>query len=387
MRLGGEEDSKYSQILGLEASLVQVPLMDLKAEYVALKPQMIEAIDEALSSMQLVLGPNVQRLEQQWAELVGVEHAIGVGSGTDALIIALKALGIGPGDEVITVGWTFIATIEAIILVGAQPVVVDIEPDYYCLNSELLEEAITTRTRAIIPVHVFGHPADMAAINSIAEEHDLQVIEDCAQAHLARYGGDAVGSLGDCGIFSFYMSKNLSGYGEGGMITTSDDKLAEQIRLLRNHGYTSKYEHEIIGYNSRLDEIQAAILNVKLQRLEWGNQRRRELAAIYDEALADLPITTPAVAPQAEHVYHLYTIRTPDRESLAAHLQDHDISFATHYRTPAYLQPACRRYGLHLAELPVTEQAADEVLQLPIHPYLSEEQIEYVAETVRGFFA
>ena len=366
---------------------MQVPLMDLKAEYTALRPQMTEAIDEALSSMQLFLGPNVQQLEDRWAELVGVEHAIGVGSGTDALIIALRAMGIGPGDEVITVGWTFIATIEAIILVGAQPVLVDIESDHYCLDPELLERAITPRTRAIIPVHAYGHPADMAAINSVAEEHDLQVIEDCAQAHLARYGGEAVGSLSDCGIFSFYMSKNLSGYGEGGIVTTSDDKLAEQIRLLRNHGYTSKYEHEIIGYNSRLDEIQAAILNVKLDKLEWGNQRRRELAAIYDEALAGLPITTPAVAPLAEHVYHLYTIRTPQRDALAAYLEEHDIGFATHYRTPAHLQPACRPYGLHLAELPVTERAADEVLQLPLHPYLSDEQIEYVAETVGSFFA
>ncbi len=366
---------------------MQVPLMDLKAEYAALKPQISKVLDEALDSMQLFLGPNVQQLERQWAELLGVEHAIGVGSGTDALIIALKAMGIGSGDEVITVGWTFIATIEAIVLVGAQPVIVDIEPDYYCLNPELLEQAITADTRAVIPVHVFGHPADMAAINSVAAKHNLQVIEDCAQAHLARYGKEVVGSLGDCGIFSFYMSKNLGGYGEGGMITTSDDELAEQIRLLRNHGYTSKYEHEIIGYNSRLDEIQAAILNVKLEKLEWGNQRRRELAAIYGEALTDLPVTTPAVAPQAEHVYHLYTIRTPDREALAAHLEQNDISFATHYRLPAHRQPACRPYGLHLAELPVTEQAADEVLQLPIHPYLSEAQIEYVAETVRGFFA
>jgi len=365
---------------------VQVPLMDLKAEYAALRPQISEAIDKTLSSMRLFLGPNVQQLEQRWAELVGVKHAIGVGSGTDALIIALKAMGIGAGDEVITVGWTFIATIEAIILVGAQPVVVDIEPDYYCLNPELLEQAITPRTRAVIPVHIYGHPADMATITAAAVRYNLQVIEDGAQAHLARHGGGAVGSLGDCGIFSFYMSKNLGGYGEGGMITTNDDGLAEQIRLLRNHGYTSKYEHEIIGYNSRLDEVQAAILNVKIEKLQWGNQRRRELAAIYDEALADVPVITPAVAPQAEHVYHLYTIRTSQRDALAAYLGEHDIGFATHYRMPAHLQPACRPYGLHLAELPATEQAADEVLQLPIHPYLSDEQVEYVAETVRKFF-
>ena len=366
---------------------MQIPIFDLKRQYQQYRERALAVVQEVFDSQSFRLGPHVERLEGRITQYCRAGHGIGVSSGTDALIIALKAVGIGPGDEVVTVGWTFIATIEAIILVGAQPVVVDIEPDYYCLNPELLEEAITTRTRAIIPVHVYGHPADVAPINAIAKEHKLTVIEDCAQAHLARYGGKAVGSLGDCGIFSFYMSKNLSGYGEGGMVTTSDDKLAEQIRLLRNHGYTSKYEHEIIGYNSRLDEIQAAILNVKLEKLEWGTQRRRELAAIYDEALADLALTTPPVPLQAEHVYHLYTVRSADRESLAAHLQNHDIAFATHYRSPAHLQPACRPYGLHLAELPVTERAADEVLQLPIHPYLSEEQIEYVAETVRCFFA
>ncbi len=365
---------------------MQVPLMNLKAEYEALKPEIIEAIDEAISSMQLFLGPNVQALEQEWAELCQVEHAIGVGSGTDALIIALKAMDIGAGDEVITVGWTFIATIEAIVLVGAQPVLVDIEPDYFCLNPELLEEAITPRTRAIIPVHIYGHPADMDAINEVAEAHNLMVIEDSAQAHLARYRGRPVGSLAECGIFSFYMSKNLAGYGEGGMITTADDELAEKIRLLRNHGYTSKYEHALIGFNSRLDELQAAVLRVKLKRLEWGNQRRREQAAVYDELLADLPIALPAVAPHATHAYHLYTIRTSQRDALAAHLEAHEIGFATHYRYPAHTQPACRPYGLHRANLPETEKAAGEVLQLPLHPYLSDEQIQYVAQTVRKFF-
>ena len=365
---------------------MQVPLMDLKAEYEALRPEILEAIDGALDSMQLFLGPNVQALEQEWAELCQVEHAIGVGSGTDALIIALKAMDIGPGDEVITVGWTFIATIEAIILVGAQPVLVDIEPDYFCLNPELLAQAITPRTRAIIPVHIYGHPADMEAINQVAAAHDLKVIEDCAQAHLAGYRGRPVGSLGQCGIFSFYMSKNLAGYGEGGMITTDDGELAEKIRLLRSHGYTSKYEHGLIGFNGRLDELQAAIVRVKLKRLEWGNQRRREQAAKYDELLADLPIALPAVAPNAKHAYHLYTIRTPQRDPLAAHLEEHDIGFATHYRHPAHTQPAGRPYGLHEAKLPETEKAAGEVLQLPLHPYLSDEQIEYVAATVREFF-
>ncbi len=366
---------------------MQVPLMDLKAEYEVLKPEIIEAIDEAISSMQLFLGPNVQALEQEWAELCQVEHAIGVGSGTDALIIALKALDIGPGDEVITVGWTFIATIEAIVLVGAQPVLVDIEPDCFCLSPELLEQVVTPRTRAIIPVHIYGHPADMDAINQVAAAHDLKVIEDCAQAHLAGYRGRPVGSLGNCGIFSFYMSKNLSAYGEGGMITTDDDGLAEKTRLLRSHGYTSKYEHALIGYNSRLDELQAAILRVKLKRLDWGTQRRREQAAKYDELLAELPIALPAVAPHATHAYHLYTIRTSQREALTAHLEAHGIAFATHYRYPAHTQPACRPYGLHRANLPETEKAAGEVLQLPLHPYLSDEQIEYVAQTVGEFFA
>jgi dTDP-4-amino-4,6-dideoxygalactose transaminase len=251
----------------------------------------------------------------------------------------------------------------------------------------LLESAITPRTRAIIPVHIYGHPAAMAPINTIAEAHGLRVIEDCAQAHMAGYHGRPVGSLGDCGVFSFYVSKNLGGYGEGGMITTNDDELAEKMRLLRNHGYASKYEHLLIGYNSRLDEIQAAILRTKLGKLAWGNQRRRELAAVYDEALADLPLITPAVAPQVEHVYHLYTVRTPDREALAAHLAANDIGFATHYRVPAHVQPACRPYGLSLVSLPETEAAASEVLQLPMHPYLSDEQIAHVAATVRQFFA
>ncbi len=366
---------------------MEVPLIDLKAEYQALRPELLDAIDEAISSMQLFLGPNVQALEQEWAELCGVKHAIGVGSGTDGLVIALRAMEIGAGDEVITVGWTFIATIEAIILVGAQPALVDIEPRYYCLDPERLAEAITPRTRAIIPVHVFGHPADMDAIKQVAEAHGLGVIEDCAQAHLARYGERFVGSLGHCGIFSFYMSKNLGAYGEGGIITTDDDELAAKLRLLRNHGYSSKYEHVIVGHNSRLDEIQAAILRVKLKRLEWGNQRRQKLAAIYDESLADLPVTLPAVAPPVGHAYHLYTIRTPERDALAAYLEEHDIGFAAHYRLPAHTQPACQPYGLNLVSLPQTEQAAGEVLQLPLHPYLADDQIAYVAETVRQFFA
>ncbi len=365
---------------------MQVPLMDLKTEYQQLRNEMLAAVDEALESMQLFLGPNVQALEEEFAQLCGVKHAIGVGSGTDALILALLALGIGPGDEVITTAWTFIATVEAIVHVGATAVLVDIDPDTYCLAPGLVEAAVTSNTRAIIPVHVFGHPAEMDSINRIAREHSLYVIEDAAQAHGAQVDGQFVGSLGDCGVFSFYMSKNLGGYGEGGMVTTDNDKTAEQIRLLRNHGQTSRYEHQIMGYNSRLDEIQAAVLRVKLKRLQWANQQRREQAALYNELLADCPITVPTEAPGVRHVYHLYTIRTDRRDELAAHLEQQGIGFARHYHAPCHTQPACRPLGLNQTALPQTDQAALEVIQLPLHPYLSDEQIRYVATSVKEFF-
>lgn len=364
---------------------MEVPLMDLKAEYQQLKVELLEAVDNALDSMQLFLGPNVQALEEEFAQFCGVKHAPGVGSGTDALILTLKALGIGPGDEVITVAWTFIATLEAIVHVGASPVVVDIEPDTYCLDPQLIEAAITSNTRAIIPVHVFGHPTDMESINRIARERDLYVLEDAAQAHGAQFHGRPVGGLGDCAAFSFYMSKNVGAYGEGGMVTTNSDHIAEQVRLLRNHGQTEQYEHAIMGYNSRLDEIQAALLRVKLRQLAWGNQQRREQATLYNELLGDCPVTTPVEAAGARHVYHLYTIRTSRRDELAAHLEQQGIGFARHYQAPCHTQPACRPWGLNEAVLPQTEAAAREVIQLPLHPYLSDEQIRYVAATVEEF--
>ena len=366
---------------------MQVPLMDLKAEYRQLRDEILPAVDQALESMNLFLGPNVQALEEEWAQLCGVNYAVGVGSGTDALILSLKALGVGGGDEVITAAWTFIATIEAIVHVGAQPVLIDIAPDTYCLDSALIEPAITARTRAIIPIHVFGHPADMDRINQIADQYDLYVLEDAAQAHGAAYRGKMAGNLGDCAIFSFYMSKNLAGYGEGGMVTTNSQEIAQQIRLLRNHGQTAPYEHHLMGYNSRLDEIQAAILRVKLNRLGWSNQRRREQAALYNELLADCPAILPCEAPGAHHVYHLYTIRTDRCDELAGHLEEQDIGFARHYRYPPHVQPAGQLCGLNEVELPETDLAAAQVIQLPLHPYLSDEQIRYVATTVCQFFA
>ena len=365
---------------------MQVPLMDLKAEYLDLRPQVLEAIDQALTGMQLFLGPNVQALEQEFASFCGVKHAVGCGSGTDACQIALQAAGIGPGDEVITVAWTFIATLAAIIHLGAKPVLVDIEPVHFNLDPAQVEQAITPRTRAIMPIHIYGYPADMTALQEIADRHQLTIIEDACQAHGASFQGRQVGSLGAAAAFSFYLSKNLGCYGEGGMITTNDEGIAERVRLLRNHGYTGKYEHAVIGYNSRLDEIQAAILRIKLARLGESLARRRRQAEIYQQRLAGTPLTVPPEEPGYRHCYYMFHVRAPRREALAAFLRDRGISTAQHYVRPAHHQPALAAYGLDQVSLPVTDQASQEVLILPCHPYLSAEQIHFVADSVREFY-
>lgn len=361
---------------------MEVPLVDLKTQYQQLRCELLEAVDEALSSMQLFLGPNVQGLEAEWARYCGATQAVGVGNGTEAISLALRALGLGPGDEVITVSWTFIATVEAIVHVGATPVVVDIDPQTYCMDPGSLAEAITPRTRAVIPVHVFGHPADMDAIMALTAPREIHVLEDAAQAHGARYKGRRVGSLGTAATFSFYQTKNLGGYGEGGMVTTNCDWLAERLRLLRNHGHVSKYEHAEIGYNARLDEIQAAMLRVKLKYLDEWNARRRELARMYNERLADLPVVLPHEAPWAQHVYHLYTIRTERREQLAAAFREAQIGHALHYQAPPHRQPACASFGLGNVHLPNTEKLAQQVIQLPMHPLLHENELDYVCEVV-----
>jgi len=296
---------------------VEVPLADLKTQYLDLRSELLEAVDAALTSMQLNLGPNVQALEADWARYCGTTRSIGVGNGTEAISLALKALGVGPGDEVITVSWTFIATIEAIVHAGATPVVVDIDPDTYCMDPGCVADAITAKTRVILPVHVFGHPADIDAIADAIGGREIHILEDAAQSHGATYKGRRTGSLGTAGTFSFYLAKNLGGYGEGGIVTSSTDWFVRQLELLRNHGHVSKYEHEVVGYNGRLDEIQAAMLRVKFRYLEEWNARRRELAAMYNERLADLAVVTPFEAEWAQHVYHLYPIRTEKRDELA----------------------------------------------------------------------
>lgn len=359
-----------------------IPLMDLRSEYLQLREEILDALDQALDSMQLFLGPNVQQLERQWAQFCGVDHAIGVSDGTEALHLGLRAMGVGPGDEVITVSWSFFASIEAIVHAGATPRVVDIEPNYFCMDPAAVEAAIGRQTRAVMPVHIYGHPAEMDALSDICRPRGIMILEDAAQAHGARYRGRTVGSLGDAAAFSFYMSKNLGGYGEGGMVTAADGDIAEAVRMLRDHGQRQRGCFETVGYNGRLDELQAAVLRVKLEHLETGNQLRRAHAERYNSLLQHPDLTTPTVAPGCEHVYHLYTLRSPRRDEIAEALRQADIAYATHYANPPHKSPAAAKCGLAQVHLPVTEELAGQVISLPMYPGLSDAQIEQVAETV-----
>lgn len=359
-----------------------IPLIDLKTQYQALRQEVNAAIAAALDSMQLFLGPNVQQLEADFADFCGVQHAIGVANGTEALSLSLRALEVGRGDEVITVSWTFMATIEAIAHVGATPVVVDIDPRTFCMDPRALAAAITHRTRAVIPVHVFGHPCDMDAIVDLCEPRRLKIIEDACQAHGAKWKGERTGSLGDAAAFSFYMSKNLAGYGDGGMVTTKSAEVATRLRALRDHGQAQRGVFGEIGYNSRLDEVQAAILNVKFKRLKQWNEARRRVAERYHELLGKLDLLLPIEAPGAEHVYHLYALRTPKRDQIAAALQAAGIGFATHYKAPPHTHPACQQWNLGQVNLPVTRQCAEEIIELPMYPELTDAQIERVCEVV-----
>jgi dTDP-4-amino-4,6-dideoxygalactose transaminase len=366
---------------------VKVPVCDLKAGYLPIRDEVLRAVDECLQGMELFLGPNVRAFEAEWAEYCGTRHCLGLASGTDALILLLKACGIGPGDEVITTPFTFFATVEAIVHVGATPVFVDIDPHHFCLDPSLLEAAITPRTRALIVVHLYGHPAEMDALTGVAKAHGLYVLEDAAQAHGALYRGRKVGSLADAAAFSFYFTKNLGGYGEAGAVTTDDDGIARALRELRNHGETSKYVHQRIGYNSRLDEIHAAILRLRLRDLDAHNDQRRAVAARYRDALSGTSLLLPTEADWARHVFHLYVVRSCARDRLAAHLNQREIGVSLHYRRPCHLQEAVRALGGPTPSLPVAETAAGEVLGLPMYPQLTEAQQRYVVECVREFAA
>ncbi|MGE3910538.1 MAG: DegT/DnrJ/EryC1/StrS family aminotransferase [Chloroflexota bacterium] len=359
-----------------------IPFVDLVAQYRAIKPEITAAIEDVLESGHFVLGPQVSAFEAEFAAYCQTEHAVGVNTGTSALHLALLAAGIGPNDEVITVPFTFVATAAAIQYADARPVFVDIDPATYTMDPSLIEAAITPRTRAILPVHLYGQPADMDPIMAIAGRHGLTVIEDAAQAHGAEYKGRRAGSIGDIGCFSFYPGKNLGAYGEGGAVTTTNPEYARTIRMLRDWGTEQKYHHQLKGYNFRLEEIQAAILRVKLRHLEGWTEARRALAARYDALLADSQVGTPHVMPSTRHVYHIYAVRTDRREMLQRALRADGIQTGIHYPIPVHLQEAYADLGYVAGDFPHSEQAAREVLSLPMYPELPAEATELVAAAI-----
>jgi dTDP-4-amino-4,6-dideoxygalactose transaminase len=360
-------------------------MVDLKTQYHMLKAEIDTAVLAALESSQFILGPNVTALEQEAAVYLGASHAVTCASGTDALHLAILAAGIGPGDEVITSPFTFIATAEAICYAGATPVFTDIDPQTFNLDPAMIEKAITPRTKAVIPVHLFGQPADMAAFAAICEKHNLLLIEDCAQSFGAEISGRMTGTLGLLGCFSFFPSKNLGCYGDGGMVTCATAELAEQVRVLRNHGSRVRYHHSVIGFNSRLDDIQAAILRVKLKRIDEFNAGRRHVAHLYSSLLADVA-TVPHEDGTGKHVYHQYTILTDRRDAVMARLSEQQIASAVYYPIPLHRQDvfaqACE--GVHL---PVSEDVANRCMSLPVYPEMPDASVRLVAETVKEVLA
>ena len=359
-----------------------IPFVDLKAQYLSIKPEVNAAIQGVLDSCAFTLGPEVAAFEQEFAAYSSAKQGIAVNTGTSALHLALLAAGVGRGDEVITVPFTFVATASAIDYTGARPVFVDIDPKNFTMDPKAVEAAITERTKAIIPVHLYGQPADMDPIRAIAERHGLVVIEDAAQAHRAEYKGQRVGSLGDMGCFSFYPGKNLGAYGEGGMVTTDSAAHARTIRMLRDWGAEKKYHHVLKGYNFRMEGIQGAVLRVKLPHLDAWTEARRTVAAHYDRLLAGSGIVTPKAMPYAYHVYHVYAIRTPHRSAWQEALQAKGIQTGIHYPTPVHLLPAFADLGYREGQFPHAEAASREVLSLPMYPELTEAQCEEVARAL-----
>ena len=362
-----------------------VPLVDLRAQYLALKPEIMAAFEEVLEGMQLFIGPRQKAFEQEFAAYCGCQHGVGNASGTNALELALRACDIGPGDEVITVSNTFIATVEAIAQVGAIPVFVDIDPETYLMNWQQLESVLTPRTRAIVPVHLYGHPVEMKPVMDFAHAHGLRVIEDASQAHGATYQGQRVGSFGDIGCFSLYFSKNLGAFGEAGICTTNNSDLAEKMRMYRDHGSRVRYLHEVIGSNARMDELQAAVLLIKMPHLERWNAARQAHARVYTEHLRNVVDAVPVERGWGSHVYCYYVIQVPQRDLFRSILQAESIGTNIHYPTPLHLQPACARYGYKPGMLPVTEALASRIVSLPMYPELTESQLQHVINTVKKY--
>ncbi len=386
---------------------MHIPLVDLKRQYLSIKPEIDESLAQVISESAFIGGKYVATFEQNFAAFCAVKHCVGVANGTDALFLALKMLGVGPGDEVFVPANSFIATSEAVSMAGGLPVFVDIDPVTYTMDPNRLEDLLKERSnrcnrlgnafpractsctvpKAVIPVHLYGHPADMDAILGIARRYGLLVVEDAAQAHGALYKGRKVGSMGDAGCFSFYPGKNLGAYGDGGAVVTNDGNLAQKIRMFANHGRLDKYDHELEGVNSRLDGLQAAILDVKLRRLEHWTERRRQNASLYNHYLQDSGLVLPAEAEHVKAVYHLYVVRVGKvkREDLQAHLQQKGVSTGIHYPTALPNLKAYRRFNYSNGDFPEATKASKEILSLPMFPELEEEQIRYIAQSIKEF--
>jgi dTDP-4-amino-4,6-dideoxygalactose transaminase len=362
---------------------MNIPMVDLKEQYHRLKNEIDSGLLQALEATQFILGPNVQAFEKETAAYLGVKHAIGVANGTDALHLAVDALGIGAGDEVITTPFTFIATAEAICYLGAKPVFVDIDPKTFNIDLTKIEQAITPKTKAVIPVHLFGQPVDMPALKKICDKHNLKIIEDCAQSFGAHINGKQTGSFGDLGAFSFFPSKNLGCYGDGGLVTTNNDKLADKIRVLRNHGSMERYHHNIIGYNSRLDELQAVILRIKLKHIDDFNNNRRRVDQTYKKNLASTDIVMPYEDGIGHHVYHQYCCMHPKRDAIMKTLQDNNIACAIYYPIPLHKQDVFAREYAQVS-MPVAENVVKQCFALPVYPELDEEKIIYICNTIKS---
>lgn len=370
----------------LKEKIEQVPFVDLEAQYRSIAPQIDAAMAEVIHNTAFILGKDVSLFEGEFAQYCQVKFAVGVDSGTSALELALRAFGIGTGDEVITAANTYIATALAISHTGARPVLVDIDPQTFNIDANLLVDAITEKTKAVIPVHLYGQPADMDPILEIARQKDLVVIEDACQAHGAKYKGRRTGSMGDAAAFSFYPAKNLGAFGDAGMVVTQDEKIAEKIRILRDVGQRQKYHHEVKGYNHRLDTLQAAVLRVKLKYLDEWNAARRQHASQYKELFTGTQVLTPEEAEYAEHVYHLYIIRIEDRDGLREHLNKRKVFTGIHYPIPIHLQRAYQDLGYQRGDFPITEQYADQILSLPMYAELTPEMIRHTVESISIYF-
>ncbi|MDO8752772.1 MAG: DegT/DnrJ/EryC1/StrS family aminotransferase [Anaerolineales bacterium] len=362
-----------------------IPLVDLTAQYHSIKKEIDEAVLSTLESGHFILGPQVIKFEESVASYLGMDFGIGLASGTDALVLALRALNIGAGDEVIIPAYTFFATAGTVMSVGAKPVFVDVDPHSYQIDVSKIKSAITSKTKAIIPVHLYGHPAEMNPILEIAREHGLKVIEDNAQAFGAEYLGKKTGSFGDIGCLSFFPTKNLGAFGDAGMVVTNNAALAERMRMLRTHGWKKKYYSEEVGYNSRLDALQAAILQAKLSYVDSWNEKRREISRRYSEQLAPLGVVVPVERDWAKHVYHLYIIRSPRRDDLQAILKQREIASEVYYPLPPHLSVPCRKLGCKEGDFPHAEQASRETLALPLYPELTQSQQDEVIAAVRAF--